>query len=112
MAVCNEFKFVNEVNHGNHQVQHAHSHYISLRLSLYECKELPNYSHWKRPRLTHSDRESELGRSFNKLCPMDAIVAYLKIRENKVGPFFQLHDGTFLSIAASYQGATGLASHR
>ena len=43
---------------------------------------------------------------------MDVIVAYLKIRGNKVGPFFQFHDGTLLSIEQlySYPGAPGLAS--
>ena len=41
--------------------------------------------------------EIYLGRSFTELCPVEAIMAYLRIRGNTVGPFFQFHDGTPLS---------------
>ena len=53
----------------------------------------------QRPAVTDGLRGQKplLGRSFNDLCPVAALVAYLATRGNLGGPFFQYHDGTTLS---------------
>ena len=41
--------------------------------------------------------EIYLGGSFNELCSVEMIIAYLTTREERAGPFFQFHNGIPLS---------------